>query len=160
MLERETQQESRGQIEWRGEYARKVAIASLCTLSSVGWTIWEVERSALYTAILWSMIILSPFSKLLFLIRKLIKSVLSFLSTPFLWKTLGLFNLHIFRDQAQTLDFLLHWRRRKVRLIEGNAKCCHLKNLTCKATSRQVFICLRPRTPYPPPPPHTHTHTL
>jgi hypothetical protein len=29
------------------------------------------------------------------------------------------------------------------------------KKLTCKGTLRQVFICLRPRTPYPPPPLHT-----
>jgi hypothetical protein len=36
--------------------------------------------------------------------------------------------------------------------VEGNAKCRHLKKLTCKGTSRQVFLCLRPRTPYPPPP--------
>jgi len=38
------------------------------------------------------------------------------------------------------------------RLIEGIAKCPHLKKLTCKGTLRQVFICLRPRTPYPSPP--------
>jgi hypothetical protein len=44
---------------------------------------------------------------------------------------------------------------RKIRLIEGNAKCCHLKKFTCKGTLRQVFICLRPRT-HTPPPPHTH----
>ncbi len=31
--------------------------------------------------------------------------------------------------------------RRKIRFIEGNSK------LTCKGTLRQVFICLRPRTP-------------
>jgi hypothetical protein len=37
------------------------------------------------------------------------------------------------------------------RLIEGNAKGCHLKKLTCKGTLGQVFICRRPRTPYPPP---------
>ncbi len=37
------------------------------------------------------------------------------------------------------------WRRRKIRLIEVNTKC-HLK----KFTMRQVFICLRPTTPYPP----------
>ncbi len=36
----------------------------------------------------------------------------------------------------------------KVRLIEGNAKCRILK-LTCEGTLRQVFVCLRPRTPYP-----------
>jgi hypothetical protein len=44
--------------------------------------------------------------------------------------------------------------RSKIRLIEGNAKCCHLKKLTYKGTLRQVFICLRPRTPYPPSPTH------
>ncbi len=36
--------------------------------------------------------------------------------------------------------------RRKIRLIEGNAKCRHLKKFTCKGTLRQVFISLRPRT--------------
>ena len=41
--------------------------------------------------------------------------------------------------------------RRKIRLLEGQAKYRHLKKLTCKGTVRQVFICLRPRTPYPPP---------
>jgi hypothetical protein len=44
----------------------------------------------------------------------------------------------------------VHPKRRKIWLIEGNAKCCHLKKLTCKGTLRQVFICLRPRTLYPP----------
>jgi hypothetical protein len=43
--------------------------------------------------------------------------------------------------------------RRKIRLIEGNAKCRYLqKKITCKGTLRQVIICLRTRTPYPPPP--------
>ncbi len=47
-------------------------------------------------------------------------------------------------------------RRRKKNIIEGNANVCHLNKLTCKGTLRQVFICLRPRTPYPSPPPlHT-----
>ncbi len=32
------------------------------------------------------------------------------------------------------------YARRKIRLIEGNAKCRHLKKLTCKGTLRQVFI--------------------
>ncbi len=54
---------------------------------------------------------------------------------------------------------LLYWwaatqregpQRRKIRLIEGNEKCLHLKKLTCRGTLWQVFICLRPRTPYPP----------
>ncbi len=33
---------------------------------------------------------------------------------------------------------------RKIRLIKGNAKCRHLKKLTCTGTFRQLFICLRP----------------
>ncbi len=49
-------------------------------------------------------------------------------------------------------------QRRKISLVEGNAKCRDLKQLTCKGTLRQVFICLRPKTPYPPPaPPSIHT---
>jgi len=42
--------------------------------------------------------------------------------------------------------------RRKIRLIEGNAKCRHVKK---KIILRQVFICLRPR-------PHTYplTHCI
>ncbi len=40
--------------------------------------------------------------------------------------------------------------RRKTRLVEDNAKCWHLRKLTCKGTLRQVFICLSLRTPYPP----------
>ncbi len=39
--------------------------------------------------------------------------------------------------------------RRKIRLIEGREKYRHLKTFTCKGTMRQVFICLRPRIPYP-----------
>jgi hypothetical protein len=35
--------------------------------------------------------------------------------------------------------------RRNIRLIEGNANSRHLTKLTLW----QVFICLRPRTPYP-----------
>jgi hypothetical protein len=37
--------------------------------------------------------------------------------------------------------------RRKIRLIEGNANCRHLKYVFCKGTW-QVFICPGPRTPY------------
>ncbi len=43
--------------------------------------------------------------------------------------------------------------RRTIRIIEGNARCRRLKKLACKETLRQVFICLRPRTPSPP---YTH----
>jgi hypothetical protein len=41
---------------------------------------------------------------------------------------------------------------RKIRLTEGNAKCRHLKKLTCTETLQQVFIFLRPREPHTPPP--------
>ncbi len=34
--------------------------------------------------------------------------------------------------------------RRKIRLIESNVKCLYLKQLTCKRTLWQVFICLSP----------------
>ncbi len=34
-------------------------------------------------------------------------------------------------------------RRRKIRLIESNAKCRHLKNLTVKVLCGRCFICLR-----------------
>jgi hypothetical protein len=43
------------------------------------------------------------------------------------------------------------WTVERIRLKEGNAKCRHLTKFTCKGTLRQVFICLRPRTPQPPP---------
>ncbi len=42
------------------------------------------------------------------------------------------------------------WNRRQIRLIEGNAECHKNKRLTWKGTLRQMFICLRPRIPYPP----------
>ncbi len=40
---------------------------------------------------------------------------------------------------SQTLDMR---HRRKIRLIESNAKCRYLKKFTCKGTLRPVFICL------------------
>ncbi len=47
------------------------------------------------------------------------------------------------------------WDRRKIRLIESNAKCRYLKKLTCKGTLRQVFYLSEapfpPMTPYSPP---------
>jgi hypothetical protein len=51
-------------------------------------------------------------------------------------------------------------QRRKIRLIESNAKCRYLKKWTCKETLRQVFLSVwgppHPMTPYSPLPPlHT-----
>jgi len=47
-----------------------------------------------------------------------------------------------------------HWY-----LSHRNAKCRHLKKLTRIWTLRQVFICLRPRTPHSPPLTHRmYTH--
>ncbi len=43
------------------------------------------------------------------------------------------------------------WPCKKIRLIEGNAKCRHLAKFTSKGTLRQVFICRRTRILYPPP---------
>ncbi len=45
--------------------------------------------------------------------------------------------------------------RRKIRLIEGNAKCRHLKKLACKGSLRQAFA--EAQNPITPPPPHLHT---
>jgi hypothetical protein len=46
--------------------------------------------------------------------------------------------------------------RRKIRLIERNAKCRYLKKLTCKGTLRQLIYLSEapspPTTPYSPPP--------
>ncbi len=42
----------------------------------------------------------------------------------------------------------LSMQRRNIRLIEDNAKCRHIKELTCEGTLRQVSICPSPRTPY------------
>ncbi len=46
--------------------------------------------------------------------------------------------------------------RRKIRMIEFNAKCRYLKKLTCKGTLRQVFYLSEtpspPMTTYSPPP--------
>jgi hypothetical protein len=39
-------------------------------------------------------------------------------------------------------------RRRKIRLIESNAKCRYLKQFTFKGTLQQVIIC--PEAPSPP----------
>ncbi len=50
--------------------------------------------------------------------------------------------------------------RRKIRLIEGNAKCRHLKKFICKGTLRQVFICLRLRTPPPQPLRKVYVYTV
>ncbi len=56
-------------------------------------------------------------------------------------------------DYSDFLVIMPIWNyHRKIRLIEGNAKSRRLKKVTCTGTLRQVFICLRPRTPYPPPP--------
>ncbi len=48
------------------------------------------------------------------------------------------------------LEYAEGKRRRKIRLIESNAKCRHLKKLICKGTLRQ-----RPEAHNIPPPLHT-----
>ncbi len=41
--------------------------------------------------------------------------------------------------------------RRKIRLIEGNAECHHLKRLTCRGTWREVFLSVWGPEPHAPP---------
>jgi hypothetical protein len=73
-----------------------------------------------------------------------------FMPNNFEWKTLihlceGTLMRKVFRTEAATCY------RRKIRIIEGNAKCRHQKKFACKGTLRQAFVCLRPRTQTPPP---------
>jgi hypothetical protein len=60
-------------------------------------------------------------------------------------------HIRLYRIIAFSCSFNKCMSRRKIRLIEDNAKCPHLKKFTCTGTLRQVFICLRLRIPYPPP---------
>ncbi len=64
-------------------------------------------------------------------------------------KTLPLVSCKIPSKSAHAL-LAESFKRRKIRLIEGNANCRHPKKLTCKRT-------LRRRTPYPPPLTHCLT---
>ncbi len=48
------------------------------------------------------------------------------------------------QNQERPMPSLVGCIRRKIRPIESNAKCRHLKKFTWKGTFRQVFICLRP----------------
>ncbi len=47
-------------------------------------------------------------------------------------------------------DGSINTMHKKIRIVDGNAECLHLKKLTCLEIFRQVFFCLRPRNPYPP----------
>jgi hypothetical protein len=53
--------------------------------------------------------------------------------------------------------FSLGLARRKIRLIESNAKCCHLKKLICKGTLQRDFAAVvylsEAQNPVQPPPP-------
>jgi hypothetical protein len=60
--------------------------------------------------------------------------------------------LYLYLQQAygQILnDDITDYSPRIFSFLEGNAKCRQLKKLTCKRALRQMFICLRPRTPFP-----------
>ncbi len=52
---------------------------------------------------------------------------------------------------AGNMHGVLGFYRRKIKIIEGNAKCRRLNKLTSKGTLQQVFVCPRPRTPDLPP---------
>ncbi len=55
---------------------------------------------------------------------------------------------------------ILHYNRKKIRLMESNAKCSYLKKFTCKGTLRQVFYLSEaqssPITPYTSPLTHCY----
>jgi hypothetical protein len=53
-----------------------------------------------------------------------------------------LYTVQAGRHSTQAVKYFLFaecWLRRKIRLIERNAKCRYLKELTCKGTLWQVF---------------------
>jgi hypothetical protein len=61
---------------------------------------------------------------------------------------------------SSLLEFMKRGRgegahRREIRLIESNAKCGHLKKLTCKGTMRQVYIYMSGSQNLIPLPPYT-----
>jgi hypothetical protein len=60
-----------------------------------------------------------------------------------------------FSSAGQGVDFQEPFNRRKIRLIESNAKYRYLKKLTCKGTLRQVFYLSE--APSPPMTPLIHT---
>jgi hypothetical protein len=67
------------------------------------------------------------------------------------YRPVGIADLHtpiLFNLFSLEVNMRVHLNRRKIRLIEGKAKCRHLKKGTRNGTLRQVSICLRPRTPY------------
>jgi hypothetical protein len=57
-------------------------------------------------------------------------------------KSLALWPHSLYYRLEELVDLL----RRKIRLIESNAKCRHLKKFNCIGTLRQMLICLRPPT--------------
>jgi hypothetical protein len=79
----------------------------------------------------------------------LLPAPLSFLPAP-LFKVV---NRRIITLERPTLLLLSFQRgnRRKIRLCDRMQCQMSLSNkFTCKGTLQQVYICLRPRTPYPP----------
>ncbi len=71
----------------------------------------------------------------------------------------------IFPMEFSMLPCTVPQHRRKIRLIESNAKCRYLKKLTCKRTLRQVFYLseasLSSNDPILSPPPYTlYTYIL
>ncbi len=74
-----------------------------------------------------------------------LKSLRHAYKVAFWVKRMQLYFIFLFcqlRKACGNLSFIcdVHSGRRKIRIIEVNAKCCHLKKLTCKGTLRQVFI--------------------
>ncbi len=62
----------------------------------------------------------------------------------------SIYNIHMYIRSFVT-EVQVHGRyRRKDKTQRKQCKISSSKKLTCKGTLRQVFICLRPRTPYPP----------
>ncbi len=57
---------------------------------------------------------------------------------------MGVREVLLFFYLVKYINICVFMPRRKIRLIESNAKCRYLKKLTLKGTLRQLFIYLRP----------------
>jgi hypothetical protein len=109
-----------------------------------------MPQSCKYSATGRSFYLFNLFNFILFLLSSL--SLCSVLHVAIFAPVSDLQNLLFFLYSFLRLFSRLYvLNRRKLRLIEGNANCQTQKKFTYKETLRQVFICLRPRTPYPPP---------
>ncbi len=69
-------------------------------------------------------------------------------------------SFELMMDISRTMYmYWLYWQHGLINYTDTKAKYRHIQKLTCKGTLRQVFICLRTRTPYTTPRTHCIQYT-